>query len=250
MSNISHFFDVEDAKKYGVDKAVLLSNLRFWLIKNAANESNGHDGFYWTYNSSKAFERLFPYWTSNKIQKDLKALENLGIIKSANYNKSKFDRTKWYTIPLEFTISQTAEGNQPNGVMDKSKPLNELSQTAEPIPDVNTDITTDIYKGFDFSKWPSLPSKPILAEWLILRKGHKLSNSSIAFNTIGNQLTLANQAGYDVDTCLSEWITSGWKTFKAEYMQRQGFQQKGAIVDAQEQKAINDKAKRELGFIK
>lgn len=139
----SHFFDIEDAKVYGVDKAILLSNLRFWLTKNAANESSGHDGFYWTYNSSKAFERLFPYWSSNKIQKDLKALEKLGVIKSGNFNKSKYDRTKWYTIPLEFSFSQTDECNQPNEKHHSAKPLNEFSQKAQPIPDINTDIITD-----------------------------------------------------------------------------------------------------------
>jgi hypothetical protein len=250
MSHTSHFFDIEDAKKYGVDKAVLLSNLRFWLIKNAANESNGHDGYYWTYNSTKAFERLFPYWTSNKIQKDLKALEKLGVIKSGNYNRAGFDRTKWFTIPLEFPISQTAECNQPNGVIVSAKPLNGLSRSAEPIPDINTDITTDIYKGFDFTQWPEKPSENILTEWLVLRKRHKLSNSSIAFNTIGKQLSIAAQAGYTVDTCLCDWITSGWKTFKAEYMQSQGYQQKDSQINSHEQQRINDKAKRKLGIIR
>jgi hypothetical protein len=44
-------FDVEVAKTVGVEEALLLQHLEYWVYKNAANGKHFHDGAYWTYNS-------------------------------------------------------------------------------------------------------------------------------------------------------------------------------------------------------
>lgn len=98
-----HSFYIEDAEKHGVEKAVILYNLRFWLEKNKANEKNLHDGYYWTYNSAKAFATLFPYYNSSKIHRLLTQMESEGLVLSGNYNKKGYDRTKWYSMP-EFSV--------------------------------------------------------------------------------------------------------------------------------------------------
>lgn len=131
----SHVFDIDDAVKYGVDEAIILSNLRFWLTKNKANKKHIHDGYVWTYNSSSAYSVLFPYWSANKIQKTLKKMEDKGIVISGNYNKMKYDRTKWYSMP-EFRITDSAIS------------LNGLSQTGEPIPDVEPNVINKRTKQF------------------------------------------------------------------------------------------------------
>lgn len=98
-------FDKDDAIKYGVEAAVLLYNLKFWIKKNKANGKNFIDGHYWTYNSREAFEKLFPFWDLRKIGRILLELENIGVIMSANYNKSKWDKTKWYCLVDESFMS-------------------------------------------------------------------------------------------------------------------------------------------------
>lgn len=142
-----HGFNVEDAIKYGVERAIILKNLRFWLAKNAANDKHCYNGYYWTYNSAKAFAELFPYWSSNKIQKLLKSMEGEGLILSGNFNERAYDRTKWYSMP-EFRagkeISQAADSIQPKGSDHSADSLNGVSQEAEPIPDINTDNKPDI----------------------------------------------------------------------------------------------------------
>jgi hypothetical protein len=134
MSKV-HCFDIDDAKQHGVDKAIILFNLRFWLDKNKANNSNAFDGYYWTYNSASALADLFPYWTANKIQKTLKQMADESLIIVGNYNKIGYDRKKWFTTS-EYAI-------QPIGCIESAKTLNTFSQKAEPIADINTDITTD-----------------------------------------------------------------------------------------------------------
>ena len=135
-----HSFSVFDAKKYGIEKAILLRNIRFWLDKNVANNKNCNDGYYWTYNSAKAFSILFPYMKEKSISRWLKELEDEGILKSSKeYNKHNYDKTKWYTIPLEYAISQNEERISQN---DISISQNETSipQNERPIPYVNTDV--------------------------------------------------------------------------------------------------------------
>ena len=95
---VEHHFSVEEAVKYGVEGAVILHNLRFWIDKNMANRSNFHEGYCWTYNSARAFSEIFPYWNPKKIQRLMVFLEEQGAIKSSVLNKKVYDRTKWYTV--------------------------------------------------------------------------------------------------------------------------------------------------------
>lgn len=135
-----HSFTVADAKLYGVEKATILQNLRFWLEKNKANKTHIHDGYVWTYNSSKAFHELFPYLSPQKIARLLRDLEADGVIKSANYNKAGYDQTKWYTIIQDETFQCS---NLNNGIC----------KSEQPIPDSKPDIKTDNIKssGNDYS---------------------------------------------------------------------------------------------------
>lgn len=125
-----HSFTVADAQLYGVEKATILYNLRFWLDKNKANDKNIKDGYVWTYNSSAAFHKLFPYLSPQKIARLLRDLESSGVIMSANYNKAGFDKTKWYTIVQEYSL-------------DCSNMNNALFNSEQPIPDSKPDKKPD-----------------------------------------------------------------------------------------------------------
>ena len=93
-----HFFDDDIAVAVGVNGALLLTRLHYWLKKNADNETHYHDGHYWTYNSVAAFKKQFPFWSERTIYNELKKLETNGWIKTGNYNASTYNRTKWYTL--------------------------------------------------------------------------------------------------------------------------------------------------------
>lgn len=154
----SHSFYVHDAEKHGVEKAVILYNLRFWLEKNQASNKNLHDGYYWTYNSAQAFTVLFPYYTASKVSRLLKQMENDGLILSGNYNKAGYDRTKWYSMPdfcvaaldnshfslLKNAIFTYAKCNSHYYKMDFSLLQNAFFKSETPIPDINTDVKPDI----------------------------------------------------------------------------------------------------------
>ena len=49
-----HHFTVGVAREYGLNEAVILQNIYYWVDKNATNRRHLHDGRYWTYNSAAA----------------------------------------------------------------------------------------------------------------------------------------------------------------------------------------------------
>ena len=134
---MQHHFDVELAQKYGVAEAILLNHFEYWIELNRANEKNFYDGRYWTFNSMKAFSKIFPYMTEKKIRNALKHLQDEGLIVTGNYNKLAYDRTLWYAF------SDFAESILPKGQMEDPKMANGYFQKVEPIPDNKPDNDTD-----------------------------------------------------------------------------------------------------------
>ena len=46
---MKHIFDVDIAKEYGVNEAVILESMNYWVQKNKANGKHFYEGEYWTY---------------------------------------------------------------------------------------------------------------------------------------------------------------------------------------------------------
>lgn len=145
-------FETEVAKDVGVVAAVLYHNIQYWCAHNRANRINEYDGYFWTFNSIEAFTELFPYLSKNQINLGLKKLEESGYIKTGNYNKSAYDRTKWYADikcgnSEDLPISTKTE-------MESNENENGSTQNHKPIPNINTNnnqITNlkEIKKKFD-----------------------------------------------------------------------------------------------------
>lgn len=114
---MTYQFDAEVAKVFGVDEAIMIYNLGYWIRKNEANGKHFHNGRYWTYNSIEAFVKLFPFWTARQIRRILKSLEEKGVIITGNYNTSAYDRTTWYAFSEPFLrncqvdLTKTSNGN-------------------------------------------------------------------------------------------------------------------------------------------
>jgi hypothetical protein len=130
---MTHIFDVDIAKEYGVDIAIVVNNIAFWLQKNKANNKHVYDGKVWTYNTTKAFTELFPYWTYNQIRRILDNMQKAGIIEIGNYNATAYDRTKWYTFTDAFVKTHTSICE--NTQMDLAENPNGFGESNEPIPD-------------------------------------------------------------------------------------------------------------------
>lgn len=123
-------FDKEHAVEYGVNGAIFLSHIFFWLSVNRDANRNYHQGKFWTYNTVKSYSEIFPFWSEKQIRTIIQKLEKQGAIVSSKFNRKNFDNTKWYTLsdklyPLEFRKELTTtdiDGEElPNGQVEKSE---------------------------------------------------------------------------------------------------------------------------------
>ena len=140
------YFNPEIAKLIGVDEAIMLENIHFWVKKNRANGRNIIQGRAWTYNSMAAFAELFSFWSEKQIRRILNSLKDRGLIDTGCFNKEKRDRTLWYTITeAGFLLF-------PSGKLQLPKQEDTLDQTGEctfdqmgaPLPDIKPpDIKPD-----------------------------------------------------------------------------------------------------------
>ena len=51
-----HFFLTEIAEILGVNEAIMLNHLIYWIASNSINGTNHFDGRYWTYNSAEKYD--------------------------------------------------------------------------------------------------------------------------------------------------------------------------------------------------
>jgi len=119
---MTHSFTVEVANIVGIEKAIILENIAFWLKKNIANKKHIHDGYAWTYNTYEAFASLFPYMKINTIKRVLRELERDGhIVARSDLNESSWDRTKWYTISKHSTVRNFILDGEKNNYREEEK---------------------------------------------------------------------------------------------------------------------------------
>jgi len=146
----SLYFVVSEAVELGLKEAVFINNLRYWIMKNKANERHYHDGRTWSYCSNKALLQLMPFFSKMNIETIIKSLREKGVIMIGNYNQNSYDRTRWFAfvdeakyLPSRINTDFLKSGNgfsqikkwiSPNQEMDLVKSGNGFSQIKTPIP--------------------------------------------------------------------------------------------------------------------
>ena len=129
--------------KLGLNQAIIIQQVHYWLLKSPHIK----DGKRWIYNTYKDWKQQFPFWSEKTIMRTFLALEKEGYVVSANYNRMKIDKTKWYSIDYD-KLAEMEEDlvNVPAGpfvsLQGTSEPLMEDS-LVEAIPEINTETNTE-----------------------------------------------------------------------------------------------------------
>ena len=97
MSGVKHHFSVSVAVEVGVNAAVVLENIAFWVRANRKAGRHKHDGKHWTYGSTRHFAELFDYLSEKQVRGALDKLITCGYVETGNFNRSAYDRTRWFT---------------------------------------------------------------------------------------------------------------------------------------------------------
>lgn len=140
-----HGYDPEVALDVGVIAAVLYKNIQYWCEKNRANERHLHDGLYWTYNSVKAYSKLFPEFTEQQVRNAIKKLCEKEYIRTGNFNDDGRDRTRWFAdlrpIINNIEVTNSEDCICENKQMQVSELTSASGQETKPLPN-NYQITT------------------------------------------------------------------------------------------------------------
>ena len=95
-------FDSELARLYGVDEAIFIHNLYFWLRHNEATgtniiEYNGEKKV-WSYHSMNAYQKVFPFWNRRQIRRIVESCRAQGLLITAALERDQHKQTLWYTL--------------------------------------------------------------------------------------------------------------------------------------------------------
>jgi hypothetical protein len=159
------------SKLLGLNEAIVLQQIHYWLKVNERKKQNFYDGRYWTYNSAKEWqENDFAFWSLKTIQRTFSNLEDQSILIVKNYNADRRDRTKWYSIDYDeldrlvkeyydqmqkdkMTKCNSSECLNANGQVD---PMH-IPNLTEPLPETSTEITTETNQS-DLIEFDSIDS--------------------------------------------------------------------------------------------
>ena len=118
MANISYNPDVkiintELACLIGLNEAIALQQLHYWIEKNKTAGVNFRDGRVWTFSTIQEYrDRDFPFWSFNTVRRTITSLANMDFLIKGNYNRMKIDKTIWCAIDynaLENWIAKNAD---------------------------------------------------------------------------------------------------------------------------------------------
>lgn len=124
---MTYQFDITLAQKYGVDEAIFVHHLVFWIRKNEADGTNLRKGKTWTFSSAKALAQLFPFWSPRQIERIVKSCRDKGLIETEQLSDNPRDRTTWYAL------TETVKCIYANGEMETTKRVNGYHQTVKCI---------------------------------------------------------------------------------------------------------------------
>lgn len=140
----------ECALQVGVEKAVLLYHISFWVYRNECDGRHRHDGRVWTYQTQKGIALYFGMWTRDKVGRMLRSLVKDEVLLKGQYNVAGYDRTNWYSVCDEVygmhcqsSMCSSAQSMVQNRTKHSAESHAPLCSSAQPIPDRTTDRTND-----------------------------------------------------------------------------------------------------------
>jgi len=150
----------------GVNEAIFLQQLHYWLRNKSQNADKYIDSFknghWWVYNSLSEWLEQMPYLGSeSSIKRIIQNLKENGLIIIERHNKQGFDKTNWYRINylrLDQVYRQTkssdrsgqndptirsnwTDGSGQIGLMDQVKMTRPIPETSQRL---HTETSTDI----------------------------------------------------------------------------------------------------------
>lgn len=147
---MNHSFNTSLAGEYGIEGAILIECLYWWIKKNECEGDMINDERVWCRSSAKGFNKYIPYMSAGKIRRELVQLEEQGVIIVGNFNQSPINQTLWYSFTDDFFIKLDKYGYD---VSHFAKMKNGFSKNEKTID--NNILDNNIYKEKNKNKFLS-----------------------------------------------------------------------------------------------
>lgn len=139
------------AKAIGVNEAIVVQQVHYWLQENEKNKRNYINGRYWTYNNVSEWQRQFSFWSYDGVKKILARLKAMRVLDAERLSSDKRDRTLYYTINyqrLEELLDDAKEddptGGEENALMHE---VRRTPCTVDQVPHVYKEAETTTESG-------------------------------------------------------------------------------------------------------
>ena len=152
------------AKEIGLNESLILLQIEFWI----SISNNERDGKRWTYQSVRDMqEKSFSFWSISTINRAVNKLIDEGYIIEGNFNKMKYDKTRWFALNFEKLneLESISINGDDTGVFHNDTRSNQndtrSNQNDTTIPEITTEITTE-KDNSPAKAEPSIPYKKII----------------------------------------------------------------------------------------
>jgi DnaD/phage-associated family protein len=118
------------AEAIGLNEAIFVQQLHFWLNNKKTKERNGKK---YVYNSYKMWKDQMPFWSESTIKRTVKSLEESELVVREYFSKGTLNRTSWYTLNYDklkdVEISIYRKYQSPNSRTGQNDPLEKVKVT-------------------------------------------------------------------------------------------------------------------------
>lgn len=206
------------------DRAIVLQQIHYWM-ERSGREVNGKN---WVFNTIGDWENQFTWMSESTVKRTLKFLTEENFLITGNFNKQKFDKTKWYTIDYERLNNALSQSEQ----IDENKTSNRIGQfdlmeesnvtrseevnltpseevnLNRPIPLDYQEITQET-TTLDYEQESDDLIDPLLAKKMMKRYNERMGKQ---YSNAGLFSPLANQgvSKQEFDDVLS-WVLATWR---------------------------------------
>ncbi|WP_281829542.1 conserved phage C-terminal domain-containing protein [Lactobacillus amylolyticus] len=177
------------AKALGnVNEAIILQQIQYWL-KNPKSGRVGEDGRKYIRDTYDEWQQQLTWLSTRTIKSKIKSLQNKGLLLTANLNKSKYDRTNWYSIDYD-KLNELMQSEE-TSLSKVKKVTNEKGsnftikseESYQPIPKTSskssTETSTKKYSSSAKQNEPPIPYQDII-NYLNQKTGTHYKQSSKA----------------------------------------------------------------------
>lgn len=191
----------------GLNEALVLQQVHYWLDPRL--NKNYHNNRYWVYNSYQKWQEQFPFWAERTLRRAINSLEIKELLIYDFFNKTTFDKTKWYTINYD-AVATLETRKIPSGQIGQIDMVDTTAST-------RTSRTEDLDKmACSINKYTETTTKTItetnISDSMFIKKMIDLWNESLPTNHV--TLTKTREANLlkIFHTCFTKNMAS-WKEF-------------------------------------